>query len=358
MKNNCSAKAKTYIPNLKDWVLRPKGLTDKNNYFNSVNGLSWNQRFYLNLEEEVHPFNDLNLFRPLDKAYTGNNTFWSTPSPEPDLNDAFWRDVELSFKNDSTIQKAVQHLAASILQKYPNPEKILFVSILRAGVPITDWLCQLLPGSMGAAISLFVGLGIDRQALNRMRRDFPDRSIIFVDGWTGRGGVAKTIFALDRGPLAVLMDPWGWADFFGIQADVFCPSACFTGLATLGFSRTFFVDKNNFFSAYRFSDAFSHQELIKCWQDSCPRHPTSPPKSRINKFFTETPLRIHSNEVCRALINAAPETLFFADDKSFAEQNFSLLLKLADQRSVPLKFNVNHVKELNTKVACSLKKAK
>lgn len=331
---------------------------NKNNYSNSFNGLSWGQFFYLNLEEEVHPFNDLNRFRPLDKAYDGNNTFWSTPSPEPDLNNAFWRDVEHSFNNDNSLQKAAQHLAASILQSYPNPEKILFVSILRAGVPITDWLCQLLPGSIGAAISLFVGLGIDTVALDRLCSDFPDRSIVFVDGWTGRGGVAKVISNLNMGPFAVLMDPWGWADFSGIQADVFCPSACFTGLATLGFSRTFFVDKNEFFSAYRFPDKFLQQALIKSWQAACPDHPTSPQKNKIDKFFVETPLRIHSNEVCRALINAAPETLFFADDKSFVEEKFSLLLKLADQRSVPSKFNVNHVKELRTKVACSLKKAK
>lgn len=337
------------------------GTTSKNNYFNSVNGLSWDQRFYLNLEEEVHPFNDISRFRPLDKAYTGNTTFWSTPSPEPDLNDAFWRDVAFSLNDDNTIQKAAQNLATSILQCYPDPEKILFVSILRAGVPITDWLCRLLPGSMGAAISLFVGLGIDTVALKRLRSDFPDRSIIFVDGWTGRGGVAKVISTLDMGPFAVLLDPWGWADFSGIQADVFCPSACFTGLATLGFSRTFFVDKNNFFSAYRFSDTFSQRELIKNWQNSCPGHIEAscpPQKTGIDKFFAETPLRIHSNEVCRALINAAPETLFFADDKSFAEKKFSLLLKLADQRSVPSEFNVNHLEKLKTKVACKLKTVK
>jgi Tellurite-like stress resistance cysteine protease StiP len=332
---------------------------DQNNYVKpvnrSINKDSWDQFFYLNLEEEVHPFKDIHRFRPLDKAYNGNNTFWSTPSPEPDLSDAFWQNVNLALRDDNTVKEAAQYLAASILLKYPNPEKIVFVSILRAGVPITDWLCRLLPGSVGAAISLFVGLGIDTVALKRVRCDFPDRSIIFVDGWTGRGGVASAISTLDAGPLAVLIDPWGWADFSGIQTDIFCPSACFTGLATLGFSRTFFIDNNNFFSAYRFSDTFLQQKIIKTWQSNCPKHPTSPLKSRINKFFAETSLRIHSNEVCRALINAAPKTLFFADDKSFAENNFSLLLKLAYQRSVPSEFNVTHLKKLKTKVACSLK---
>ncbi|MEA1966905.1 MAG: tellurite-like stress resistance cysteine protease StiP [Thermodesulfobacteriota bacterium] len=315
--------------------------------------LLWDQKFYINLQQEVQPFNDLHLFRSLTQAYTGNNVFWSTPSPEPDLNDIFWQKVETSLNNNH-ICEAAQILAASILKWQSNPEKILFVSILRAGVPIADWLCRLLPGSVGAATSLFAGLGIDRAALNALQMDFPDRQIIFVDGWTGRGGVARELAALEVGPLAVLIDPWGWADFSGIQDDIFCPSACFTGVATLGFSRTFFVDNEHFFSAYKFSDKFTKPELIKTWQNCCPDNPTSPLKLKINNFFTKTDLRIHSNEVCRALINAAPKTLYFADDKSYVQDNFSLLLNLAEKRSVPLKYNATHLKKLKTRVACNL----
>ena len=339
----------------KDIAIQLNMKNNKNKCFKKANGLPWNQHFYLNLEEEVHPFRDTDKFRPLDRAYNGNNTFWSTPSPEPDLSDAFWDEVALSFTNDSLLKEAAKSLAASILEKYPDPGKILFVSILRAGVPITDWLCRLLPGSMGAAISLFVGLGIDQAALKKLARDFPGRSIIFVDGWTGRGGVARAIAELDAGPLAVLIDPWGWADFSGIQEDIFCPSACFTGLATLGFSRTFFVDKNNFFSAYRFSEIFSQKELVKNWQTICPKNPGLPKKPIIKRFHAQTQLRIHSNEVCRALINAAPEILYFKDNKPFAEKNFDLLLKLAEQRSIPAQFNAAHLKTLKTNVACSIK---
>ncbi|SLM29401.1 hypothetical protein MTBBW1_1790026 [Desulfamplus magnetovallimortis] len=328
--------------------------TRKNQGFQPINGLPWKQTFYLNLEEEVHPFNDKERFRPLTKAYTGNNTFWSTPSPEPDLNNTFWCDVENAFVNDNTLKEAAQALAGAINEKYPDPEKILFVSILRAGVPVTDWLCRLLPGSKGVAISLFVGLGIDSVALKQIRKDFPHRSIIFVDGWTGRGGVAKAVASLNSGPLAVLIDPWGWADFSGIQEDIFCPSACFTGLATLGFSRTFFVDNSNFFSAYRFSDIFAQQSMIKKWQSCSPQTHVSPETKNIHRFFAETPLRIHSNEVCRALINASPEMLYFREEKSVVQERFHLLLKLADQRSVPAEFKVQSLVKIKTRVACSL----
>ncbi|MBF0234277.1 MAG: hypothetical protein HQK65_14755, partial [Desulfamplus sp.] len=260
-------------------------------------------------------------------------------------------------KEHHIIFRAAQNLAASILQWQPDPEKIVFVSILRAGVPITEWLCTILPGSVGAALSLFVGIGIDKVALASIENDFPDRSIVFVDGWTGRGGVARELATLNKGPLAVLIDPWGWADFSGIQEDVFCPSACFTGVATLGFSRTFFVDDNSLFSAYRFSEQFSKPELVMGWQKSSPVYSSAPScikQAEIKRFHADTKLRIHSNEVCRALINAAPETLLFADDKQFAQSNFSLLLQLAEQRKIESEFNIGHLKELKTRVACTL----
>lgn len=326
--------------------------------FRSCNGHLWDQLFYLRLEEEVHPFKNSHRFRSLNQAYTGNNTFWATPSPEPDLADDFWRGVTAAFNRDNALQEIAQNLATAILKQYPDPDKIVFVSILRAGVPVTDWLCRLLPGAVGVATSLFVGLGIDTVALNRICTDFPDRSIVFVDGWTGRGGVASVISALHQGPLAVLIDPWGWADFSGIQEDVLCPSACFTGLATLGFSRTFFVDQQNCFSAYRFPETFLQHGVVQDWQRRCPADSSLSlgwkGEGRLHKFFEKTPLRIHSNEVCRALINAAPETLFFLDDTVVAEEKFNLLLELAAQRSVPVEFNVAHLKALKTKVACRL----
>lgn len=343
-------------------------------YIRSVNNLDWRQIFYLNLEQEVHPFDEPSRFRPLNRAYDGNSTFWSTPSPEPHLSDAFWQEVQSDLTRSSQICIAAQKLAASILQWQPDPEKIIFVSILRAGVPVTEWLCTMLPGSVGAALSLFVGIGIDQVALAAVERDFPDRHIIFVDGWTGRGGVAREIAKLNRGPLAVLIDPWGWADFSGVKEDLFCPSASFTGLATLGFSRTFFVDSDSLFSAYRFSEEFAKPEVVKQWQLSSPEYrpycvtqpystqfktysaqfKTDSAQSQIRRFHADTSLRVHSNEVCRALINAAPETLFFADDRLYAQEHFPLLLKLADQRGVGSEFNAGHLKELKTRVACSL----
>jgi hypothetical protein len=314
----------------------------------------WNQRFYINYFEEIHPFNEPHRFRPLDCAYSGNNSFWATPSPEPELDDTFWQNILEYMKNDAILE-AAQSLAASITQWQPNPEKLLFVAILRAGVPIADWLCQMLPGSKVASLSLFVGLGIDQVALTQLQSDNPDRAVVFVDGWTGRGGVSREIAKLEAGPLAVLIDPWGWADFSGIQEDILCPSACFTGLATLGFSRTFFIDYQHIFAAYRFSNSYLRNDVISAWQDLSPKQPTNPATAITVKYFKDTQLRIHSNEVCRALINAAPVTLFFADSQKYVHEHFALLLALAERREIAVTYNQTFLKEYRTRVACTLK---
>jgi hypothetical protein len=316
----------------------------------------WNQQFYITLLEEVDPFNELHRFRPLDCAYSGNNTFWSTPSPEPDLDNAFWQNI-LDYTAVDEIRNAAQNVAAAINKWQPVNEKILFVAILRAGVPIADWLCQMLPGSKVVSLSLFVGLGIDQVALSQLRMDNPDRDIVFVDGWTGRGGVAREIAKINAGPLAVLIDPWGWADFSGSQEDIFCYSACFTGLATLGFSRTFFLDEQNCFSAYRFPQSHLRKDVIHAWQKSSPKQPAKYTQASREQFYKETSLRIHSNEVCRALINAAPDTLFFANSQGYVKEHYELLLALADRRKVPVKYDESFVKEYHTRVACTLKTA-
>lgn len=314
----------------------------------------WGQHVYVDFLNEVDPFNDLHRFRQLEQAYTGDNTFWSIPSPEPDLDESFWHEVMSELGNDA-VRETARKLAAAIADWQPDPEKLIFVAILRAGVPIADWLCQMFPGSITAAISLFVGLGIDRIALDQLQSNFPERTIIFVDGWTGRGGVSREIAKLNAGPLAVLIDPWGWADFSGVQEDVFCPSACFTGVATLGFSRTFFVNDQNFFAAYKFPEKYTRKDIVDAWRKLSPKQPTTPGVTSIEKFYKSTDLRIHGNEVCRALINAAPETLFFADEQEYVKEHFSLLLALANRRDVPVKYNHKSLRDYRTRVACTLR---
>ncbi|MBC6474028.1 MAG: hypothetical protein GDA48_15480 [Hormoscilla sp. GM102CHS1] len=339
----------------------------------------WSQPVYAQFMAEIDPFRDLQYFRKY-LAYDGHNNFWSKPCPEPNLEDEFWQLVLPKLANEK-LQLAATRLAAAIIRTTPDPSKLLFVAILRGGVPIADWLCRLLPGSVAVALSLFVGIGIDRVALQNVRSDYPDRQIIFVDGWTGKGGVARELSKLGSGkigPLAVLIDPWGWADFSGAVDDLFCPTACFTGVATLGFSSGFYVDDRSLFSSYLFPEAYCRPQLVTTWQNSCPAptlkggatgtKPTRRAPSAAQgldllstslvkqRFWLETDLRIHSNEVCRGLMNANPDTLYFADDRIYVREHYSLILALAERRGVKIVYEAKHLADYRTRVACSFKK--
>ena len=312
----------------------------------------WEQPVYAKFLQEIEPFTDVHFFRPLNRAYNGDNTYWQLPSPEPNLNPQFWELVRAKLEN-SKIQEAASRLAGAILSWESDSSKLLFVAILRAGVPIADWLCRLLPGSVAVSISLFTGLGIDRVALQTLKSVYPERKFIFVDGWTGRGGVARELAKLQLGPLAVLVDPWGWADFFGSSEDLFCPTACFTGVATLGFSRTFYVSDRSYFAAYLFPTQHSRPELIQTWQNFCP-DVLLEPLVREPRFFVPTNLRVHSNEVCRALINANPDTIYFANSEDYVREHYGLLLSLAKLRRVNVVFDFSNLNDYHTQVACSL----
>lgn len=319
----------------------------------------WNQEFYVRFLPEIDPFRENQYFRPLDKAYNGDSTFWNMPSPEPDLDHNFWEKVH-AFLDDERIRELAVSLAENICLWEPDGNRLMFAAILRAGVPVADWLCRLLPGAAAAAISLFVGLGIDQAALRLIRKNYPERRLVFVDGWTGRGGVAREIAKIGAGPLAVLIDPWGWADFSGTQEDIFCPAACFTGAATMGFSRTFYADSQSFFAAYLFPQRYCKHDLVKAWQKNCPSpySVNTPPRQKPRQekcFFMQSGLRLHSNEVCRAMINAAPETLYFFHDAVYVKEHYPLLLELAERRKVKIIYNVRHLLDYKAYSACELR---
>jgi len=314
----------------------------------------WPFPVYAKFLAEVDPYNDLSLFRSLCQSYTGDKTYWQTPSPEPALSSAFWDKLPNHFK-DEEIRRAAQILAESLVVDGRQPRQIVFAAILRAGVPIADWLCRLLPGAKAGGLSLFTGLGIDRQALKALKEAYPDREVIFVDGWTGRGGVARELQRQRLRPLAVLIDPWKVADFAGTCEDKLCPTACFTGPTTLGFSRTFQLDESQMFGAYIFPHRYRRLDVVRAWQEMCPQTINSDrERPKRQQFYVETDLRVHSNEVCRALINASPKAIYFVDSVTKASADFELLLELAEHRKVPVHFSQMSLHKYQTRVACSI----
>ncbi len=128
------------------------------------------------------------------------------------------------------------------------------VSLARAGTPIGVLLRRTL-GHLGLraphySISIIRDRGIDGQALDAIRRWHPKRHMYFVDGWTGKGAIARELrralaeydAARDRGPippsLVVLSDLAGVAGQAAGGDDYLIPSAILNGTVSGLVSRT------------------------------------------------------------------------------------------------------------------------
>ena len=133
------------------------------------------------------------------------------------------------------------HLAHMIAERRSGP--ITLVSLLRAGTPIGVILKHLLQNVFGRevkhfSISIIRERGLDLQALQHiLQQGCAPQSLVFVDGWTGKGGIgaqlrlsvedfnAKSgLAAVDAG-LFVLSDLAGVASCSASYEDYLIPSA-------------------------------------------------------------------------------------------------------------------------------------
>jgi hypothetical protein len=262
----------------------------------------------------------------------------------------------------------VERLADKVAEAHPDPP--LLVAILRAGVPVSALLARALARRYGeavpiAALSLFDGLGWDavalEAALEAALRDRPHRPVLFVDGWTSGGGVARELrrsherrlrsgrsdFTHDQGPrLAVLCDPRGLAAFSAVRRDAFVPSSLFTAPETLGFSRGFAADgEAGMFRVYRFPERLLRPDYLAAWMEEdepvpVPEEPFIPPPPAPSGW------RVHVNEVVRALINRSPHEVFFRDGEADVRERLAPVLYLCALRGVPASFGREEAGEL------------
>ena len=130
----------------------------------------------------------------------------------------------------------------------------VLVSLARAGTPVgilmKRWAWEVhglkLPHY---AISIVRGLGIDQTALGYLASRHRPEDVMFVDGWTGKGAIARELaaavdlFRQTDGPafrpdLAVLADPGHCVRIFGTREDYLVPSACLNSTVSGLVSRT------------------------------------------------------------------------------------------------------------------------
>lgn len=169
---------------------------------------------------------------------------------------------------DRVLVESAQRLALAVgtvaeLVVAERGENIVLVSLARAGTPIGVLMKRWLRSGRGAgrasldvphyAVSIVRDRGIDAVALDYLARHHDPASIVFVDGWTGKGAITRELTeALDdyhaaggarfNDELAVLADPGHCVRTYGTRDDFLIASACLNSTVSGLISRTVLND--------------------------------------------------------------------------------------------------------------------
>ncbi len=155
--------------------------------------------------------------------------------PPDDYLSLFYRAMTLS---QDRMAEHLLLLAEGILAT--RPQGITLVSLARAGTPVGVLLKYVLKRYFNSqvehySISILRDVGIDQNALRYILQNHAPESLVFVDGWTGKGVIARQLktslqaFAVSDGihipaELYVLTDLSGWATVAASSEDYLIPS--------------------------------------------------------------------------------------------------------------------------------------
>ena len=160
--------------------------------------------------------------------------------------------------NQDRVAEHILLLAKGILATRPNG--ITLLSLARAGTPIGVLLKHVLKRYFNTqaehySISILRDVGIDQNALRFILQKHSPESLVFVDGWTGKGVIARQLasslqaFAVSDGiripaELYVLTDLSGCATVAASSEDYLIPSSILNATVSGLISRSVY-DSNN-----------------------------------------------------------------------------------------------------------------
>ncbi|MCM1215045.1 MAG: cysteine protease StiP family protein [Lachnospiraceae bacterium] len=262
--------------------------------------------------------------------------------------------------------QAIANLACSLDYSYGSD--IVLVSLARAGTPIGILLKRYMAkyfhySPPHYSISIIRGKGIDENALNYVLSKHKAYSIVFVDGWTGKGAISNQLTeALFYSPihpvLAVLADPAGVADFYGTRDDLLVPSCCLNstvcGLISRTFLRNDIIGPKDYHGAVYYGN-LKDVDLSENFLSAVESYFTSPHDKhevsiRVASGVTET-VKIASDygikdinlikpgigETTRVLLRRVPWKILISD-KHMDVPDVKHILQLAAEKNVPVEY--------------------
>jgi Phosphoribosyl transferase (PRTase)/PELOTA RNA binding domain len=148
-------------------------------------------------------------------------------------------------------------VVTELLLEERGPTPVL-ASLARAGTPVAILMRRWAAFAHGTqlphyAVSIVRGRGIDIEALRCLAGGHDPSTVVFVDGWTGKGAIARELSAAVEAAnrahgwsfnadLAVLADTGSCVRTFGTREDFLIPSACLNSTVSGLVSRTVLND--------------------------------------------------------------------------------------------------------------------
>ena len=281
-------------------------------------------------------------------------------------------------RHQSRFARDVIRLARRISELQPGP--ITLISLARAGTPIGALLKRVLQRQLGRAashysISLIRDRGIDNVALRFLLRSHSAASVVFVDGWTGKGVMSRELrqavesfrvtdgIGLNAG-LHVIADLSGTAAEAATAEDYLIPcsllGATISGLVSRSILNAEVVGPDDFHGCVHYSE-FTEHDLSRWFLDvltaeieqqlsnadsldavmtDAERQQQST-RSRLlltnvaKRFGVRDPNHIKPGigEATRVLLRRVPSHLLLRDDDS---EDVRHLRELAERRAVPV----------------------
>lgn len=211
----------------------------------------------MNFHGSYHPDDVLFLLKPSiiktidieekEKLIQSGKRHYSEMLSEESVPDKRYMDLYFSAlaRNASRLKRDVISLSNLLVETFG--PKITLVSLARAGTPIGVLMHRYLRSkghdSRHYSVSIIRDRGIDHNALRTIAGERDKNTIVFVDGWTGKGAIRneldKTLENTGIKPnLAVIADPAGKASFAATFEDYLIPSGILNGIVSGLVSRT------------------------------------------------------------------------------------------------------------------------
>ena len=266
---------------------------------------------------------------------------------------------------------AVGKLAEKIIES--KGKNTVLVSLARAGIPIGILLKRYIKFRYDIdithfSISIIRGKGIDKNAMKYLLNRYSPDSLLFVDGWIGKGAILnqlkKAICEFDgvSSDIAVVADPANVTNLCGTHEDILIPSSCLnctvSGLISRTFLRDDIIGKDDFHGAAYYGelkDKDLSYHFINSIEENFSLSPSVKSISRSGYGIDEVKeiaqrygiddinlVKPGIGETTRVLLRRVPyKILIKEDDRNSAE--LAPILRLAEEKNVPIDYYpLNH----------------